>query len=127
MAPQEQPGARKRATGMRTPQNQKESIIPVKKIEKTNDTTESKPKAKRASKKAVVAAPAAAPAVTPAPVQAKAQATEIAATVTIKPSQQVIAARAHELWVLSGRKPGRDLENWLAAEKDIRSSLPAAQ
>ncbi len=36
-----------------------------------------------------------------------------------RPSQEEIAKRAYELFEQSGRKPGRDLENWLTAEAQL--------
>ena len=37
------------------------------------------------------------------------------------PSQQEIAARAWEIWKSRGCQAGRDVENWLEAEKQLRS------
>ena len=36
-----------------------------------------------------------------------------------KPSHDEIAKRAYELFEQSERKPGRDMENWLAAEAEL--------
>ena len=33
----------------------------------------------------------------------------------------LIAKKAYDLYVKSGRKPGRDLENWLKAEKIVKA------
>ena len=48
-------------------------------------------------------------------------------TQTPKMTEQQIAdairKKAQELWEKSGRKPGKDLENWLQAERIVRSSL----
>ena len=35
------------------------------------------------------------------------------------PTHEEIAQRAYEIFESSGRKPGRDLENWLAAESQL--------
>jgi len=37
------------------------------------------------------------------------------------PTQQEIALRAWEIWKSKGCKPGTDLENWLEAERQLRS------
>ena len=37
------------------------------------------------------------------------------------PSHDEIAKVAHELFEKSGRVPGRDIENWLEAEKIVRA------
>lgn len=37
-----------------------------------------------------------------------------------EPSQEEIQARAFEIYLAEGRKPGSDLENWLRAEKELR-------
>jgi hypothetical protein len=39
-------------------------------------------------------------------------------------TKQQIEQRAHELWKLSGSPPGRDLDFWLQAEKEIRTRGP---
>ena len=44
------------------------------------------------------------------------------ATSAAKPSFQAVSRRAFEIWEGSGRLPGRDLENWLQAESELRSS-----
>ena len=38
------------------------------------------------------------------------------------PTHEDIAQRAYEIFERSGRKPGRDLENWLAAESQLSSA-----
>jgi DUF2934 family protein len=38
------------------------------------------------------------------------------------PSQDEIAARAHQIWLDQGCPDGRDMENWLAAESQLRRS-----
>ena len=38
------------------------------------------------------------------------------------PSSQDVSRRAFEIWEQSGRLPGRDLENWLQAEAELRTS-----
>lgn len=37
-----------------------------------------------------------------------------------EPAQDDIARRAHELYVERGGEPGRDLEDWLRAEAELR-------
>ncbi len=39
-----------------------------------------------------------------------------------KPTHQQIAERARAIYESSGRRPGHDLENWLAAEAELTSS-----
>ena len=46
---------------------------------------------------------------------------EPAATGAALPSFQAVSRRAFEIWEGSGRLPGRDLENWLQAESELRS------
>lgn len=41
----------------------------------------------------------------------------------IKPTQQQIAERARQIYEESGRIPGRDMENWLAAEAQLNGTL----
>ncbi len=38
------------------------------------------------------------------------------------PSQDMIRARAYELYENRGREPGQDKEDWLRAEQEIRAS-----
>jgi Protein of unknown function (DUF2934) len=35
------------------------------------------------------------------------------------PSTQLIAERAHQIWLEKGRQQGRDLEDWLQAEAEF--------
>ena len=37
-------------------------------------------------------------------------------------SAQDVSRRAFEIWERNGRTPGRDLENWLEAEAELRGS-----
>jgi hypothetical protein len=37
-----------------------------------------------------------------------------------EPTQEEITARAKALWEASGRQPGRDKQNWLEAERQLR-------
>jgi hypothetical protein len=37
-------------------------------------------------------------------------------------SLEEISRRAFEIWERNGRRPGRDLENWLEAEAELRGS-----
>ena len=39
-----------------------------------------------------------------------------------EPSKDEIAARAYEIWLANGRPHGRDVENWLEAERQLRQS-----
>ena len=39
------------------------------------------------------------------------------------PSHSEIAARAEQIYVESGRVAGRDLENWIQAENELKQSL----
>ena len=43
-----------------------------------------------------------------------------------KPSREEIARRAHELYLQRGGEHGKDLEDWLKAEKEL-SDEPVAQ
>lgn len=36
------------------------------------------------------------------------------------PSQEQVAALAHAIWIDRGRPEGRDLDNWLEAERQLR-------
>ena len=38
---------------------------------------------------------------------------------TTRPTHEEIAARAQEIYLESGRKPGHDLDNWLQAEYEL--------
>jgi hypothetical protein len=42
-----------------------------------------------------------------------------------EPSRDEIARRAHELYVKSGYQPGRELEFWLEAERQLRGGVKA--
>ena len=37
--------------------------------------------------------------------------------------REAIAKKATELYEKSGKKPGKDLENWLEAEREVRSKF----
>jgi hypothetical protein len=39
---------------------------------------------------------------------------------TSSPSTEAISRRAFEIWERTGRPDGRDLENWLQAESELR-------
>jgi hypothetical protein len=41
----------------------------------------------------------------------------------IKPTHQQIAERARQIYEESGRIPGRDLENWYAAEAQLAGNI----
>ncbi len=38
-----------------------------------------------------------------------------------EPTQEEIQARAFEIYIAEGSKPGNDLENWVRAEKELRA------
>lgn len=44
-------------------------------------------------------------------------------SVTNDKLNEAIKAKARELYEKSGRKPGHDMDNWLAAEKMVKSQL----
>jgi hypothetical protein len=53
----------------------------------------------------------------------KAQTQQVTQTSAKTPDpQQLIAQKAYELWEQGGRIEGRDLENWLEAERLIRQA-----
>jgi hypothetical protein len=39
----------------------------------------------------------------------------------IEPTQEEIGVRAHQIWLSEGCQEGKDLENWLRAEKELNS------
>lgn len=39
------------------------------------------------------------------------------------PTQEQIAALAHAIWIDRGRPEGRDLDNWLEAERQLRGEV----
>jgi Protein of unknown function (DUF2934) len=41
-------------------------------------------------------------------------------------THEQIAERAKALWLASGRLPGRDMQNWLEAEAQLRTELRSA-
>jgi uncharacterized protein YhaN len=44
-------------------------------------------------------------------------------SVTTRQLNEVISKKAKELYEKSGRKPGRDLDNWLEAEKAVKAQF----
>jgi cell division septation protein DedD len=60
----------------------------------------------------------------PEPLRSPASTVATAAAVMSKPAreptQEEITARAKALWEASGRQPGRDKQNWLEAERQLR-------
>lgn len=42
---------------------------------------------------------------------------------TVKVPQEKIAQRAHEKWVKRGRQHGRDAQDWLEAEAELRMEM----
>jgi len=43
-----------------------------------------------------------------------------------RPTEQQIAARAHELFLKRGATPGSDLDDWLQAERELTAAAKAA-
>jgi hypothetical protein len=56
---------------------------------------------------------------TPKTQQAKSGATGKSAKIT----QEQIALRAHEIWMKRGCRPGQDEQNWLEAERQLKTEL----
>jgi hypothetical protein len=48
---------------------------------------------------------------------------EVAMLERREPSEQDIAHRAYELYVLRGGEPGTDIEDWLRAEKELAEPI----
>ena len=42
-------------------------------------------------------------------------------------SHDEVAARAYEIYLARGATPGRDLDDWLQAEQELRSSMKGLQ
>jgi hypothetical protein len=75
-----------------------------------------------AAKPAPVAAKPTPVAAKPAPVAAKPAPKPLTkAQVPYEPTQEEVQTRAFEIFVSEGCKEGSDLENWLRAEKELRS------
>jgi hypothetical protein len=49
------------------------------------------------------------------------------ATPQIKAQQEKIAQRAYEKWVKRGQQHGRDMQDWLEAEAEIRVEMTRAE
>lgn len=43
------------------------------------------------------------------------------ALIVAQPTPEAIARRAYELYLARGRAPGRDVEDWLRAERELRA------
>jgi hypothetical protein len=69
----------------------------------------------KGTSKGVKAVSAAKPAGKPAPAKAKG---------TYEPTQEEISIRAHQIYLSEGCQEGSDLENWLRAERELRSQGP---
>ena len=41
----------------------------------------------------------------------------------LAPTEEQIRHRAHEIYLENGRQPGRDIENWLQAEAELRQGV----
>jgi hypothetical protein len=65
------------------------------------------------------AARSAVAAVPPAPAPKRAE--PAYAAKRAEPTYEQIAQRAKQIWESSGRQPGRDEENWLRAETELRT------
>jgi hypothetical protein len=81
------------------------------------------PAKKRTAKVAAVAQAKApiAPAAAPAPAKRPAASTPVPARRTI--TSEVIAARAYTIWEQQGRPQGREVENWLLAESQLKEEI----
>jgi hypothetical protein len=77
---------------------------------------------KPAPAKPVAKAPVPTPVPAPAPAKPVKAAVPVAAS--YQPTKDEIQARAFEIYVSEGCKEGSDLENWLRAEKDLRTKGP---
>lgn len=42
---------------------------------------------------------------------------------TVKPTHDMVAQRAHALWVKNGCKHGQDEQNWLEAERQLKAEM----
>ncbi|MBE3097516.1 MAG: DUF2934 domain-containing protein [Planctomycetes bacterium] len=74
-----------------------------------------------AAKTAPVSRPSAAPCGPSAAVRAVAQDPPVAqATTAAAPTHEQITERARSIWTAGGCVPGRDLENWQQAERQLR-------
>lgn len=49
-----------------------------------------------------------------------------AVTSTVEIPHEKISARAYEIWVRKGRPHGKDFENWIEAEAELRAELAAS-
>lgn len=49
-----------------------------------------------------------------------------AANPTVEIPHEKISARAYEIWVRKGRPHGKDFENWIEAEAELRAELAAS-
>jgi len=57
---------------------------------------------------------------TPGPSSTRPTATSAKTSVAGTPPAEEISKRAFQIWEQNGRVPGRDLENWLQAERELR-------
>jgi hypothetical protein len=85
---------------------------------KSNKPKSAKPEPVPVAKPAVVAAKPAVVAAKPVVVAAKPAAK---ASASYQPTQEEIGVRAFEIYVSEGCQEGSDLDNWLRAEKELRS------
>ncbi|MCX5674820.1 MAG: DUF2934 domain-containing protein [Planctomycetota bacterium] len=76
-----------------------------------------------AAKTAPVCRPCAAPCGPSAAVRAVAQNPPAASATAAAPTHEQIAERARSIWTAGGCVPGRDLENWRQAERQLREEL----
>ena len=57
------------------------------------------------------------------PAAAPATKTAIVARHNAAPTHEQVSARARAIWMKSGCQPGRDRENWLEAERQLREEM----
>jgi len=74
-----------------------------------------------AAKPPIPSRPAAAPSSSQtATMTAPKTSTATATSRSVTPTHEQVANRAKQIWMKSGCQPGRDRENWLAAERQLR-------
>ena len=78
----------------------------------------------KSAKPAPVPAPAPAPAAKVVAAPVKAAVKPAKAGGRFEPTQEEIGVRAFEIYVSEGCQEGNDLENWLRAERELRSLGP---
>jgi hypothetical protein len=96
---------------------------------KTNSTAPDSREAagSRRSNPAPAPRPSRGAAVIPAPRKAELGLHRVAYAARPLPTQEQIAARAYEIWQQSGCVPGRDVENWAQAERELCAGCGAQE